>query len=268
MRWWTSEDLAELYERLSLAGVEFVVIGGQAVNLWSQHYQSIGEVAPTDWAALQPFASRDLDLLGGRLEASAAAEALHIEAVLFEPGPRNVAPNAATLYVPLQGDELVVQFLHTPFGARREEIRATARTIPLGDSALSVMHPVLCLESKIECLFGLNQAGRQDLKHIRLSALCVRELLRESVQREGARQLLTSLERLAGVASEEHGIRLHLEHGISLEDIIPWTPVRAAIGSSPKIAAFLDRRWPQLEARIKSRRERYAERIHAPRRRE
>jgi hypothetical protein len=38
---WTSETLKGVYTRLLESGVEFVVIGGQAVNLWSRHFSSL-----------------------------------------------------------------------------------------------------------------------------------------------------------------------------------------------------------------------------------
>lgn len=261
MKWWASNELAGVYESLMDSGVEFVVIGGQAVNLWSEHYRDRGGIPAAKWADLEPFASRDLDLLGGRLDAAAAADALQVEVVLFEPRPRSTAPNSGTLYVPLSGDELIVQFLHTPFGARREEVRATARQLEWRGKHLPVMHPILCLEAKTECFYGLDQAGRQDLKHVRLSIACVHEMIRDYIEAAAEKQVLTIVERVAALASAEYGIRLQLENGVAVEEAIPWDDIAAAAPRLPKLAAFVEKRWPQLKTRIRSREEAYARRF-------
>jgi hypothetical protein len=261
MKWWTSDELAGLYEKLIDAGVEFVVIGGQAVNLWSEHYRKSGGLPPATWTALEPFASRDLDLLGGRLDAAAAAEALHVEVVLFEPDPRTAPPNSGTLYVPVGEDELIVQFLHTPFGARREEVRATARLLEWRGRKLPVMHPLLCLEAKVESFFGLEQTGRQDLKHIRLAIACVHGLLLASLESALEKQILTGLERVASLAASDFGIRLKLDHAVEIQNAIPWPELESGASSLPKLAAFLEKRWPQLRTRISSREEAFVRRF-------
>ena len=46
----------------ALAQTRGVIIGGQAVNLWAEHYQK--ESGP--WKELCPYASFDLDVLGKR----------------------------------------------------------------------------------------------------------------------------------------------------------------------------------------------------------
>ena len=259
MSLWSSEDLGDLYVRLLEAGVEFVVIGGQAVNLWAQHFRARGRLPDAAWAAFEPFASRDLDLLGGSVDAAQAAAALAVEAVFFEPHGRAAPPNSGTLYVPLRGGELIVQFLHSPFGAQREEIRRSARQLDWRGRALPVMHPILCLEAKIECLFGLDQTGRQDRKHVELAMLCGQEFIRDLLGERRERDVLAAIERIVQIALSEGGLRLAAEEALLVESAIPSPELVAHATALPKIAGFLDRRWPQLEAKIATRREHYAQ---------
>jgi hypothetical protein len=46
----------------ALASTKAVIIGGQAVNLWAEHYQK--DSSP--WKELRPYTSFDLDVLGNR----------------------------------------------------------------------------------------------------------------------------------------------------------------------------------------------------------
>ncbi len=84
----TPRDLRELFVELQEAGLEAVVVGGQAVNLWAFQYC---EDAPT-LKELLPFASKDLDFYGGKLEVLAYRDALRGKAILnqdFDPSPNS-----------------------------------------------------------------------------------------------------------------------------------------------------------------------------------
>ncbi len=51
MALWNSASLKTVYTGLIASGAEFVVIGGQAINLWSEHYRLKGEIPDQTWAA-------------------------------------------------------------------------------------------------------------------------------------------------------------------------------------------------------------------------
>lgn len=198
-------------------------------------------------------------MLGGRVDAVAAAEALNVEAVLFDPLSRQIVPNAATLYVPVGSEELIVQFLHTPLGARREEIRSTAQILAWSGLRLPVMHPILCVESKLDCLYTLDQRGRQDLRHLKLALIAVEELLNDLCHAGDERAVLGIFERLAATAAEEFGLRLFDLEGMDLAAAIYAPDLKKRTAGLPKLAAFFDKRWPQLEKRLLQRRARHGE---------
>ena len=255
MGWWNSEELSDLYLRLVDAGVHFVVVGGQAVNLWSENYRTTG----AEWEELQPFASHDLDCLGGSVDAKDAARSLGVEAEFYDPFSRIPIPNSGSLNVPLGDRQLLIHFLHTIIGANREEVRRTARMLPWQGRQLPVMHPLLCLESKLECVFSLNQSGRQDLKHVKLARLATREFYRELVGLNLVRDVLTGCERIAWLAQAEYGLRAWMLHDIHCESAIPIDTIQAAAEHQPKFAAFLERRWPRFLAELARDRARYRE---------
>ncbi len=252
MGWWNSEELSDLYVRLIDAGVQFVVVGGQALNLWSEKYRTTS----AEWVELQPFASHDLDCLGGSIDARRAASSLGVEAEFYDPFSRVPIPNSGSLTVPIGDRELLIHFLHSIVGANRDEVRRTARMLPWQGRELPVMHPLLCLESKLSCLFGLDQRGRQDLKHVKLARLATHDFFRDRVEENLVRDVLTGCERLAWLAQGEYGLRAWLLHGIECERAIPIETIQAAASQQPKFASFLERRWPRfLEALVRDREE-------------
>ena len=256
---WTSSELAEVFRRLVEAGVDFVVVGGQAVNLWSQHYRVAGAESEAAWRELEPFTSRDLDCLGGSTDVAQAARAFGVEAVFYDPFSRVPAPNSGTLTVPVGERELLIHFLHSIYGANRDEVRRTAQSFPVAEKKLLVMHPLICLESKVDCLLGLDQCGRQDLKHVKLGCLITHAFLSARVPTTTAREILDAVERIVRLATSDAGLRVWLRHGVECESALPIDAIKAASEHQPKFANFLERRWPRFLEELARDRERYHE---------
>ena len=256
---WTCSDLTDVFRRLVEAGVDFVVVGGQAVNLWSQHYHVEGTESEAMWRELEPFTSHDLDCLGGSTDAAQAASALGAEAVFYDPFSRVPAPNSGTLTVPVGERELLIHFLHSIYGANRDEVRRTAQSFPVAEKKLLVMHPLICLESKVDCLLGLDQHGRQDLKHVRLGCLITHAFLTARMPSASARDILDAAERIMRLATSEAGLRVRLRHGVECESALPLSAIEAASSDSGPFTRFLQIRWPQLRLKLDQRREHHRE---------
>ena len=255
---WSSSDLREIYRRLLDANVEFVVVGGQAINLWSQHYRLDGNLPEAAWQELEPFTSRDLDCLGGSVDAAEAARALSAEVTFYDPFSRAWTPNSGTLTVPVGERELTIHFLHSVHGANRDEVRRTARAIPLDGKELRVMHPLVCFESKVDCLLGLDQHGRQDLKHVKLGCLITRAFLHSRID-GAARDVLDAVERVMRLGTSEAGLRVWLQFEVECESALPISAIEAAASANEKLANFLRLRWPQLRLKLDQRRAHYRE---------
>lgn len=258
MRAWTSESLREIYVRLLQNEVEFVVIGGQAINLWSDHYSRLSDLPAFEWESLEPFSSGDLDCLGSSMDALAAGKVFGVEVELYSPFSRTPVPNSGSMVVPINEGNLLIHFLHTPYGASADEVRRTARLIHLSDTmAAPVMHPLLCLETKITNLFAFDQRARQDLKHVRLACLILHEYIRERVQQKAAKDVLNTAERVGRLVCTQLGLTLWRQYGIACESFIPLEGIREASRTEGKLDAFLGIRWPIIETKIRDRRMRF-----------
>jgi len=255
---WTSETLREVYVRLLEREVEFVVIGGQAVNLWSRHYSQQSDMPHFEWQRFEPFSSRDLDCLGDSMDARDAGQAFGVEVQLYSPFGRTAGPNSGTMEIPLPQGDLLIHFLHTPYGANPDEVKRTARLHQIEyQKPLRVMHPLLCLETKVACLFGLDQSGRQDLKHVNLSCLIFREYVRERLQLGATKDVLLAAERIGRLACDRMGLKLWHEHSLACESFFPMDVIRQAADLDPKLASFTSLRWPIIETKIRDRRNRF-----------
>jgi hypothetical protein len=82
----TPIDLRNVFVTLQALGLDTVVVGGQAVNLWAYQYQA----KCPKLREFLPFASEDLDFYGGKVEAIACKDALQGQVTLnkdFDPSP-------------------------------------------------------------------------------------------------------------------------------------------------------------------------------------
>lgn len=128
---WNAHSLEEVYARMVRSGADFVVVGGQAVNLWTESSQGSPVLSPQVWETLQPFASRDLDCLGGSLDAWKVGQAFGVQPRVYASLGKVWVPTAAELDLPVPGTEetLLVEFLHTLKGVGSSEVEETAREL-------------------------------------------------------------------------------------------------------------------------------------------
>lgn len=157
--------------------------------------------------------------------------------------------------------DLRIDFLASVYGLNDAEIDNTA--IPfsgqneLAGINIKVLHPVLCLEGKLRSLRGLPQQGRQDLKHVKMSILCVKEFSQDLCQQAEARSGLKLVERVLGNALREDGLSAWYRYGIEVESAIPIDTLTAQADS--KWQRFSERRLPQVLQQIQDKRNQYLE---------
>lgn len=202
----------------ALAQTNAVVIGGQAINVWAEHYQR--ESSP--WMELRPYTSFDLDVLGNRSDVLKCSQALSAEP--FFPKPFENTVNSGKIVTQLDDAQFEIDFLHSPNGLSPAEVIELARTISYEKIQLRILHPLHCMESKTVNLMTLPQdAGeRQDFKHLRLSVAILREYLAELTVKGGAEQLLLRwANRIRADSNHELGIRAAIRHGINFQEAVP-----------------------------------------------
>jgi len=249
----TPEDLKEVLSKLQEAGLDAIIVGGQAVNLWAYRY-SLDCPELQEWL---PFSSEDLDFFGGRVEAMLCHEVLGGQVKLnrdFDP-----SPNAGVVLVNRSDRQLRIDVLASVYGLNDAEISSTARTFigleKLAGISVKVLHPMLCLEGKLRCLRGLPQQGRQDLKHAQISILVIRQVLKEMCQDTDPRPGLKLLERIIGAIGREDGLYAWYKHGVYLEKAIPFDHLQLL--NMQQWQAFKATRLPQVFGFIQEKRQKY-----------
>jgi hypothetical protein len=249
----TPEDLKDVLSRLQEAGLDAILVGGQAVNLWAYHYSADNP----DLLAWIPFSSEDLDFFGGRVEVMLCHEVLGGQVALnkdFDP-----SPNAGVVLVNRSDRQLRIDVLASVYGLNDSEISNTAKTFvgldKLSGVSVKVLHPVLCLEGKLRCLRGLPQNGRQDLKHVQISLLVVKQVLKETCQDTDPRPGLKMLERILGGIGREDGLYAWYRHQVYLERAIPLDWIQALHLEQWK--GFMSIRLPQVLRLVQEKREKY-----------
>ena len=264
---WNNGQLVEVYRRLAQANIGHVVVGGQAANLWAEHYQARAIFPEQVWRALMPFTSTDLDLFGGSMEADRAGQAFGVKTRLYNPFDRLPAPNSGTLSIPMsEGEaispatsELMIHFLHRVHGLNSDDVRSSALLLEYSGVAIPVLHPLLCLEAKVSNLHDFDQGNppRQDLKHARMCALAVRAYTAERLAAGHVREGLDTFERIMRLAGHQSGLVAWYAHGLDLMEVIPHDTLGPVAAGEPKIANFLERRWDQLQAKLADQRDHF-----------
>jgi len=251
---WSVSDLSPV---LGVVGkLDCVIIGGQAVNIWCEHYARGDYVPAAQWDELKPFTSLDLDVLGSSVEAEEAGVKLHASRVeIADPFTKSDSPICGFVETAVGGRELGIHFLHRIAGVGRDEVERTAVSIETGGTSVRVMHPLLCLEGRVEILLRrIGEAGHQDQLHLKRGILVVRALLAEQLGREGAKRFLSGAERVFRLARSYDGLLLAQKCGVKLEEAVPIEAARAH--SDEQVARFCDKRWPQMLEILESKRAR------------
>jgi hypothetical protein len=253
-RIFTPESLTLLFKAIEQEDLDLILVGGQAINIWASYYAS----RVPELLNYLPFASADLDFYGGKVEAIACQKILGGTINLnrdFDP-----SPNTGVLIVPTEIRPLRVDFLGSVFGIGDVELAQSAIVLEgqqnLAGVRVKILNPMLCLEGKLKSVFGLPQEGRQDLKHLQMSLLFVKEYIKETIERD-IRQGLKLIERIAFNIWSDAGLKIWYLHGIEINSAIPTDIDINPIDT--KWSTFQNIRLPQIEKETVKKREKYLE---------
>lgn len=146
-----------------------VVVGGQAANAWAIYYSKrIGRKL----ARYRPFTSKDLDIAGNRelLE--------HIKRItkgaVFHSEPRS--PVIGYVEASLGDGLRKIEVLRDVKGLTRDEL-ADAIQVTVGNLVVHLLAPIKVLKAKICNVVTLDQTERNDVNHVQIMILCVREFI-------------------------------------------------------------------------------------------
>lgn len=216
-------------------------MGGQAVNLWAEVYQSR---VPGDFESFVPFLSKDCDVHFRTRDESAS-----------------LARDVGWRFVPTEGVGQVLGRMYHETGAMIEVLAgirtATADKIEreavdgrVAGATVRVLNPASMLREKVSLAVEANQTGRQDAKHVRILAPCCRCFFEDLAAAVVAREL-TGRQALFYVAIALEVLRSKLARhfdevwGRQWARVIPWD-VLASTGDS-SLMRFVEHQRPAVQ---------------------
>jgi hypothetical protein len=222
-------------------GEPVVLVGGHAVNVWANAFQSsIGEKLKPHGA----LTSGDMDIYGTR----GALLSLHkdLGGQLRLSGPREIIDG--TIIIGEEPDTRDIDVLRAVNGLPRIEAKDTV-TLKVCGYDIPVLFPHLLLQGKLENALHLDQKGRQDVKHVKILALVLPEFLKISLKSAGPageKDVLKLVQDTLRVLTSENAGAFAKLHKHNFAEAIP--PSLFATSSFPLIANFGKQQLPRAFA--------------------
>jgi hypothetical protein len=212
-----------------------LLVGGQSVNLWALYYEA-------RTAALAPFVSRDVDVLGDRETLDALGKIAGVKPQVF---PLRPSTNEVGVVVAKDdsGQPLLIEVLRYLHGVTNEDLREPVYTMALGQTHVRVPGPIALIQAKIANVTDIAQTGRQDSRHVvilaRLMPAYLSDLQAAAIEgRMKERKLVEFLERLLAVITTKAARNVFKALRLDARELFE------SLGddSLPKLHAFLTKR--------------------------
>ena len=232
---------------------ELILVGGQATNAWAE---ALGIASENEEGLYGAALSGDIDFLGLAPAAIQLAKALGADVEVATADSHT--PNAACIIFDADGEKQTIDVLHSLQGFSTDELRevrdwAAIPEMPQAvESKLRVMHPLHCLQSQLENVYGsLNRRERSDgkraVRRIELLGEIVLRTVRHYLDAHEGDSARKMIERLYELARTRPALRATAIDGI---DFVKDLPRDARLG-----AEFLEKRLPQLERYLDGKRQ-------------
>lgn len=244
-------DATPLFKKLQEVE-DLVLVGGMALNFWAEHYsrrKSVSQVL----AANAPFVTKDTDFLGDQDAVQAIADALGGTYRIADID--DATPSAGIVLLPASAAAKLgwprrthqIDVMRVLAGLSEAEVQQTAVTVEIGRSQAHVMHPLLCLESRIHGIITRRRADEIAVRQARVAVVVVRAWFEECLATTGERAALAAAKRIRAIALTAPCLRVFLEHGVDVLEAIP-------VGVMPK--KYRELEWPRIVARVQVKRAR------------
>jgi hypothetical protein len=233
-------QLVPIYRALHECGKQFVVVGGQACNLWAEIYNLVEFI---------PYTSADLDCCTrSKQDVAFISEILNAKP-RFPKKIQNPTHDIGVIELEIEkGRKLRIQFLRGTYHFGIEAIAERSQSIAIKGSEICVMHPLQCLEDKLYCLNGISQEDRQDLKHLRMSLRFVPLFIRDRLIEGHIDACLKMLQHILSLAKKRLAKQVSKNHGIKIHKALPLDFLSNC--GDKKIRRFMEKQLPREMARI------------------
>ncbi len=234
----TLQQFSEIFQVRNPAGIPYVLIGGQAVNYWAEHYLAAEP-------ALQkhvPFTSGDIDFRGNRDDVRHIAGQLDLTAVF----PDKVSMTALAGAIPFKiGKERSnIEIVRLIPGVPVLTVDAMAIGAEFSGQQIRVLDPISLLLCKVNLSLTVSQENRQDVAHLKILIFCVRGFLRDALLtvetgNAPAKGWLGAINKLAKLAKSTQGRKAAEKFEIRWSDILPLPEIAKA--KDEKLISFREK---------------------------
>lgn len=249
----------EVRQILENSSEDAVLVGGQALALWSQIYH----VLPPN--ELSGGISADIDFIGSVSAAKTVGQALNRNGggwKLHEVDPGDATPQTAKLSLTVKGEGYKeIDFLWAIVGINTDQVknRAVEMRLPGLSKCVKIMHPLDLLASRLHNLAQIpSKRDAQGVAQARLAISVVRAFICQAHSTLQERDVFSFLEEVRRIALNKKLGRVYYEYGF---DVLSAVPIERF-----KNEHFLSKRWPQIQALVAEQRESQAKscRKYAP----
>lgn len=246
--WFAPPDLDLLFKAISkIQNPEnIVLVGGQSLSYWVDFYDIPLPKIDT------PYLTQDADFLARKEDAIAISELVGGKVRLATLD--DLTPNTATVvFTGAIGDKLLIDFLSVIVGVGNTEIRKLAVPIRIGDWLLNVLHPILCLKSRISNLDRLpSKRNKNGIEQARVAVEVARHYLGQRIQEGNIRGALQGIKQIAEMAQTPAGLFVWEKYGIDV--------LKAVEPESIPIQEFQNIEWPRQVKLTEKRRDKIIKR--------
>jgi len=207
-------DYLPVYRALEQSGHQLVIVGGQACSLWAESY---------GMNSFKPYTTKDLDFCTkSKQEVSLFAKSLKVEAV-FPTKKNSPTHDIGVIEVPTKSGSLIIQFIRSTAKFSLDEIVERRQGIRVYGLLFDiwVMHPLQCMEDKMDSLLRFDQEDRQDEKHLRMSLEFVPQFIAERLFEGHCAAVLSMCQHVLELSKSKSGKRIRQIHKINVIDAIP-----------------------------------------------
>jgi hypothetical protein len=233
-------QFSEVFKIRNADGQPYVLIGGQAVNYWAEHYLP----ADPDLKKLRPFTSEDIDFKGGLADVRRIARQLDLPPS-FPPKMQMTA---------------LAGFISFQIGDLKSAIEVVRRIPGISDAStpaiqaewegqvIRVLDPISLLACKLTLAATVSQERRRDVAHLKILLPCVRAFLGELLQqvelgRLQAKHWLKVANQTLKLTTDNRARKIAAKHQIVWSEILPLTAIAKC--QQEKIRRFQERQLEQ-----------------------
>jgi len=226
------EDFAEVFATFRDSKEPILLVGGHAVNVWALSYydRAQAEILPHE-----PLTSSDMDVYATRNALTWLSSVLGGK--LYVGNPREIVIGAIELRI---GEYmLTIEVLRSVKGVTDTEL-ANRAVLSVSGYEILVPLPHVLLKAKLSNALELEQDDRQDVKHVRLLAIVLREYLLDLAAvatKENERELMEIVRDSVKVMKSEDAEAFEKKYGMRFDDFLPLGSLAKA---STKLATFVE----------------------------